>query len=71
MKIFDSGILFTYKEADKTTKVQCGSFENRDIAFKRIYAMWTARAPEEVWKANNSVASSGGPADAEAETKSN
>ena len=60
MGIFDSGILVQVqnKETGQLMKYQYASFENRDIAFKRIIALWESTAPEDVWKFNKSVVSS-------------
>jgi hypothetical protein len=60
MGIFDSGILIKYenKEFNKLQRFQYGSFENRELAFKRITALWMATAPEEVWRNNKEQLSS-------------
>jgi len=57
MKIFDSGILITAAPASDepaSTKYQFGSFENRDIAYKRISSLWQIKAPSEVLKTTRS-----------------
>lgn len=61
MGIFDSGILIKYESKifGKLQKFQFGQFENRDLAFKRIVALWKATTPEEVWRNNRENFSSG------------
>jgi hypothetical protein len=62
MGIWDSGILVQVenKESNQMQKYQYASFENRDIAFKRVIALWESTVPKEVWKCNKSVISSNG-----------
>lgn len=62
MGIWDSGILVQVKNKDinQVQKLQYAGFENRDIAFKRVIALWESTVPMEVWKGNKSVMSSNG-----------
>lgn len=62
MGIFDSGILVQVKdkETGQMQKYQYAGFEKREMAFKRIIALWETSAPSEVWKGNKSVVSSSG-----------
>jgi hypothetical protein len=60
MGLWDSGILVQLvdKETGILQKYQYASFENREMAFKRILALWEVSATEEVIKGNKSVVSS-------------
>ena len=56
MSVFDNGILVTHNnsETKQLEKYQFGQFDTRDLAYKRIDALWRNIAPEEVWKSNRS-----------------
>ena len=59
MGLFNTGINIFHFNTQKQVveKFIFGSFDNRDMAFKRILALWKNRAPEEVWRSNKSVIS--------------
>ena len=59
MGLFNTGINILHMNSEKQTveKFVFGSFDNRDMAFKRILALWKNRAPEEVWRSNKSIVS--------------
>ena len=48
MGLFNSGILIEFKsDSGAVEKYQFGGFENRELALKRIIALWKIRVPEE------------------------
>lgn len=53
--MFNTGInvLLQNKEKGGVEKYVFGSFDNRDMAYRRIFALWKNRAPEEVWAKGN------------------
>jgi hypothetical protein len=59
MGLFNTGInVFHYnKETKVTEKYQFGSFENREVSYKRIFALWKSTVPEERWRSNKSIVS--------------
>ena len=56
MGLFNTGIMITQtnQETKQLEKYQFGQFDNRDLAYKRIDALWRNIAPEEVWRGNKS-----------------
>ena len=57
MGLFNTGIIIGHFNVltQQIDKYQFGSFENRELAFKRITALWKDRAPEDVWSNNKKV----------------
>jgi hypothetical protein len=52
MGLFNTGIIVGHFNVlmQQIDRYQFGSFENREMAFKRISALWKNRTPEDVWR---------------------
>lgn len=56
MGFFNTGIFVVAlnKETSQVEKYIFGSFQDRELTFKRLLALWMSRAPEENWRSNKS-----------------
>ena len=57
MGIFNNGIIVHQynHQSQQEDKFQFAQFNDRELAYTRITALWKGRAPIEVWQSNKSI----------------